>query len=157
MSICVNPWLLPAPKIPVTNTKLAPYMRLNRSRQTGVNVMAKSDNHLDFERSAKERGALFLGCLLLGAGCTCLLFNFETLLSEQSDQALRVARFIFRDLMFSCITVCVLICLWACFRPRWLERLLEHAASHLRFAFCCLVGVLFIFCPLVTLVVEYFG
>jgi hypothetical protein len=35
--------------------------------------MPESDNHLDFERSAKERGALFLGCLPLGAGCAGLL------------------------------------------------------------------------------------
>ena len=116
--------------------------------------MAQS-NHLDFERSAKERGVLFLGCLLLGVGCWWLLTNLEPLLLNQSDQPLRVARFIFRDLMYSCITVCALICFWACFRPRWLERVLSHAAAHISFAFCCVAGFLFIFCPLVTLVIEF--
>ena len=116
--------------------------------------MASSNTRLDFERSAKERGALFLGCLLLGAGCCWLLGALDGQLSQHSDEAMRVVRFVFRDLMFTCITVCALICLWACFRPRWLERLLEHATSHVRFAFCCVVAYLFIFCPLVTLVVE---
>jgi hypothetical protein len=117
--------------------------------------MAESGNRLDFEKSAKERGVVFLGCLLLGAGCWWLLVSFEPLLSQQSDQAVRIARFIFRDLMFSCIGACFLICFWACFRPRWIERFLEHATSHVRIAFCCVVGFLFIFCPLVTLVMEY--
>ena len=117
--------------------------------------MAQSSNRLDFAWSAKERGALFLGCLLLGAGCWWLLVALEPVLLEQSDKPLRVARYVFRDLMFTCITICILICFWACFRPRWLERLLEHAASHVRFAFCCVVGFLFIFCPSVTLVIEY--
>src|ERR1051326_1888311 len=109
--------------------------------------MAESGNRLDFEKSAKERGVVFLGCLLLGAGRLWLLVSFEPLLSEESDQALRVARFILRDLMFSCISACFLICFWACFRPRWIERLLEHATSHVRVAFICVVGFLFIFCP----------
>ena len=117
--------------------------------------MAQGDSGLDFERSAKERRTLFLGCFLLGIGRWWLLTHFEPLLSQQSDRPLRIARFIFRDLMYSCIVVCALICLWACFRPRWLERLLEHAASHIRFAFCCVVGFLFIFCPLVTFVIEF--
>jgi hypothetical protein len=117
--------------------------------------MEKSGSHLDFQRSAQERSVLVILSILLGLGCWWLLTSFEPLLSSQSDQALRVARFIFRDLMFSCIILCTLTCFWACFRPRWLEKFLEHAASHVRFAFCCVVGFLFIFCPLVTFVIEY--
>jgi hypothetical protein len=124
------------------------------SRPPTAHGMAQFDRHLDFERSAKERGALFFGCLLLGLGCWWLLTHLEPLLLQQADQQLRVARFAFRDLMYSCIAVCSLICLWACFRPQWLERMLEHAASHLRFAFCCVIGFLFILCPVVTLVIE---
>src|SRR5436190_15600503 len=116
--------------------------------------MTQSGNRLDLKKSAKDRGTLFVGCLLLGAGCSWLLVSFEPLFAQQPDQSLRVARFIFRDLMFSCIAVCSLICFWACFRPRWIERVLMHAASHVRIAFCCVVGFLFIFCPLVTLVIE---
>src|SRR6266852_469329 len=117
--------------------------------------MGESSNHLDFERSAKERGALFLGCFLLGAGCVWLLVNFEPLLAQDSDRFLRVVRFVFRDLMFSCIVVCALICFWASVRPRWIEQVLERAASHVRFAFCCVVGFLLIFCPLATLLIGY--
>ena|SRR2546421_12410485 len=117
--------------------------------------MAESGNRLDFEKSAKERGVVFLGCLLLGAGCSWFLVSFEPLLSQQSDQALWVVRLIFRDLMFSCISVCFLICFWACFHPPWIERFLERATSHVCTAFCCVVGFLFIFCPMVTLVMEY--
>ncbi len=117
--------------------------------------MDKSDNHLDFERSAQERSVLVILSILLGLGCWWLLTSFTPLLSGQSDQALHVARFIFRDLMFTCITVCALTFLWACFRPSWLEEVLELGASHIRFAFCCVAGFLFIFCPLVTFVVEY--
>jgi hypothetical protein len=124
-------------------------------RSADWQVMEKSGNHLDFERSTQERSVLVILSVLLGAGCWWLLTAFEPLLSGQSDQALRIARFIFRDLMFSCIVVCALTCFWACFRPRWLESLLEHAASHIRFAFCCVAGFLFIFCPLVTFVIEH--
>ena len=120
--------------------------------------MPNPNNRLDFEKSGKERGALFLGCFLLGLGCWWLLSNLEPLLflTGQVDQPLRVARFIFHDLMTSCITVCALICFWACFRPQWLERRLERASTHIRIAFCLVVGFLFIFCPLVTLLVERF-
>jgi hypothetical protein len=117
--------------------------------------MDKSDSHLDFERSAQERSVLVILSILLGLGCWWLLRTLEPLLSGQSDQALRIARFIFRDLMFSCITICALTFGWACFRPHWLEKFLEHAASHIRFAFCCVAGFLFIFCPVVTFVIEY--
>jgi hypothetical protein len=118
--------------------------------------MPNPNNRLDFEKSTKERGALFLGCFLLGLGCWWLLSNIEPLFFGQSDPPLRVARFIFHDLMTSCITLCALICFWACFRPRWMEQRLERASCHIRFAFCLVVAFLFVFCPLVTVLIEHF-
>src|ERR1051325_2480186 len=109
-------------------------------------LVARANRTLDrMTRSAQERSVLVILSILLGLGCWWLLTSFDPLLSVPTDQASLVVRFIFRALMYSCIAVCALTCFWACFRPRWLKRLLEHAAAHIRIAFCCVAGFLFIF------------
>jgi hypothetical protein len=109
--------------------------------------------NIRFERSRDERIALLVLCPLLIAFSMWILRTLNPLVS---DDSLKFQRWVFHDVMYTCISFLVLAFAWACFRPRWIERAVESTAKRVRFIICALLFFLFVFCPLVTLIVEIF-
>jgi hypothetical protein len=104
-------------------------------------------NDQDPDRQRDNRITLIVICPLLIIGLV---------LKTSPDRALQITGLIFEDVVIASVCFLGLAILWACFQPHWLKRPLDFAARHIFYFFCAIVLFLFVFCPLVTLLIEFF-
>jgi uncharacterized membrane-anchored protein len=113
-------------------------------------------NDQDPDRQRDNRITLIVICPLLIIGLVALYKGLSPFLKTSPDRALQITGLIFEDVVIASVCFLGLAILWACFQPHWLKRPLDFAARHIFYFFCAIVLFLFVFCPLVTLLIEFF-